>query len=263
MKAKRILFLAIPAMFLTSCGPGAEITDSKELSDKAEAIAAKNKEIKNFKFTVDIDSNSYDEDAKKNVNTKSKTVYEKNEDGDIRVHSVGTVDGKETTNDFYLVSNAKYQQVLYTDDFDGENHDISVYGYEGNELTFGFASLTYALPEAYLSAFSDPTLLIGSDVESSYEGEVSLKYFSTGDGNLTIEATTSSNSVEESREAAVWTKEVIRYDNYFLKSASTESRSNKGNVSKMEFSLEVKDKFAINLPSGWEELINKTITEEE
>ena len=53
MKAKRILFLAIPAMLLTSCGPGAEITDSKELSDKAAAIAAKQKEIKNYTIGSD------------------------------------------------------------------------------------------------------------------------------------------------------------------------------------------------------------------
>lgn len=261
MKAKRVLFLAIPAMLLTSCGNGAEITDSKELADKAAAIAAKQKEVKNFKFVMDIDSNSYNEEAKKNVNTKTKMAYEQNEEGDIKLHSEGTSDGKTTTSDFYLVNNDKYQQVLYIDDFDGSKHDIQVYGYEGNEFTFSFAALYYAIPEAYMSAFSDPTTLIASVDEGEEEGAV-VKYYSTGDGNLTIEATVTESSVDTSEETAVSTKEVIKYDNYLLKSASVESKSNKGNTSKMNFSLEVKDKFAITLPSGWEALINKTPAEE-
>ena len=261
MKAKRILFLAIPAILLTSCGAGAEITDSKELADKTAAIAAKQKEVKNYKFTVDIDSNSYDESEKKNANTKTKMVYEVNEDGDIKLHSESTSNGKTTTSDFYLVKDTKYKQVLYLDNFDGKDHDISVYGYEGNELTFGFATLYYAIPEAYLSAFSDPTVFVSSATQASNE-ETVVKYYSTGDGNLTVEATVTEKSVDASEESAVSTKETIKYDNYLLKSASIEATSNKGNVSKMNFTFEAKAKFAITLPSGWEALINKASAEE-
>lgn len=260
MKAKRTLFLAIPAILLASCGAGAEITDSKELADKTAAIAAKQKEVKNYKFTMDIDSNSYDESEKKNVNTKTKMVYEVNEDGDIKLHSEGSSSGTTTTSDFYLVKDTKYKQVLYLDEFDGKDHDISVYGYEGNEITFSFAELYYMLPEAYLSAFSDPTVFVSSTTQASDE-ETVVKYYSTGDGNLTVEATVTEKSVDASEESAVTTKETIKYDNYLLKSASIEATSNKGNVSKMNFEFEAKAKFAITLPSGWEALINKTALE--
>ncbi len=260
MKAKRILFLAIPAMLLTSCGPGAEITDSKELSDKAAAIAAKQKEIKNYKFIADIDSNGYNESTKQIISRKMKMSFEKNEDGEVKYHSETTSDGKKLTSDFYLVNDSKYKQVMYVDEFDGEKHDTSVYGYDGNELTFGLADTYYILPETYMETFSDPTALIAE--EPSTDEEVVVKYFSTGDGNLTIEATTTEKASDDSKEAAISTKEVIKYDNYYFKSASIEATSNKGNTSKLNFSLEVKNKFAITLPSGWEELINKTPAEE-
>ena len=128
-------------------------------------------------------------------------------------------------------------------------------------MYLGFATLYYAIPEAYLSAFSDPTVLVSSATQASNE-EAVVKYYSTGDGNLTVEATVTEKSVDASEESAVSTKETIKYDNYLLKSASIEATSNKGNVSKMNFTFEAKAKFAITLPSGWEALINKTSAEE-
>ena len=77
MKGKHILFLAIPAMMLASCGGnlGTEVTDSSAINDMLSNVATKSEDVKNFKFVVDINGTAYDEEAKKNVTSIHALSY--------------------------------------------------------------------------------------------------------------------------------------------------------------------------------------------
>ena len=151
MKGKHILFLAIPAMMLASCGGnlGTEVTDSSAINDMLSNVATKSEDVKNFKFVVDMNGTSYDKEAKKNVTSKSHIVYERNEDEEVHCKTESEKDKEKQDIDYYVVKNTTYQQVMYVDTYEDEDktdskngeHTILCYGYEGHELDFSFGAM--------------------------------------------------------------------------------------------------------------------------
>lgn len=268
MKTKLPLLLILTALMLSSCGNGSEIKDEQKVNELKASIAEKVNEHKNYEITVNIKSSRYDEELKKNVTNVSETFYQKNEAGDTYLKTTGTNDGVKSESIVYLVNNEQYTQVLYTSNYYGETNEneTSVYGYEGNEITFSFASFYFIVPETYLSMFENPlTADINAiaNAEDSVKYDVVEKYYSKGDGYLTIKADVKINGESSEEEYATKAAYTVEYDNYHLSSVKVEQTSNKNNKSTIDFKLTLKDKLTIELPSGWEELINKDSGESE
>ncbi|MCR5091303.1 MAG: hypothetical protein K6B51_01205 [Bacilli bacterium] len=265
MKGKHILFLAVPALLLASCNSlGSEITDSSAIADKVSAIAEKTKDIKNFKFVIDMEGSNYDEETKKNVSSKSHIALECNEDGEIHCKSESTQGGEKAGEEFYIVNNATYQKVMYLDNLEGGKHDITVYGYEGNATAFAEAQMSILAPAMYMAMFADPTNIAEASAltgEDSDDVVRTFKYYSAGEGDLTISVKVAPKDVESVKKAeqeeTISASVDVHYVNNVLKDAKIEGASNKGNKNTMKMTLEVKNKFAINLPSGWETKINQ------
>ena len=269
MKGKHILFLAIPAMMLASCGGnlGTEVTDSSAINDMLSNVATKSEDVKNFKFVVDINGTAYDEEAKKNVTSKSHTVYERNEDEEVHCKTESEKDKEKQDIDYYVVKNTTYQQVMYIDTYKDEDktdskngeHTILCYGYEGNEFNFSLGEMYTLLPSMLLAMVMDPTVYVASTAEQ--EGaKTTIKYYTSGDKlTVTINVVpTELESIKKSdKEGSVSSSMEIHYSKNVFTDGVVESTSNKGNKQKYTMKLEQKSKFAINLPSGWETKINQ------
>ena len=263
MKKKFSLLVLLPAFMLSSCGDGAEVTDPAKLKETKDAISAKTKDIKNYEMTMKSSATSYDDSAKKNVAMESEMVFRANANEEMYLKSVSKEGDKKEESTIYLVKDAKYKQVLYLDmyDEDTKKNEKTVYGYDGNELTFSFAALYFLAPTMYTSMFLDPSaedLLEETAEDSEAEYTVESKYYSKGDGNLTLKISAKAKEGAKSEdEYTVSESYTVVYDNYYWKSAVIEGESNKGNKSKAEITFTVKDEVKIELPSGWEDLINK------
>lgn len=265
MKKTKLAFLAmVPALLLASCGNGKEITDQQKIDDIKANITKKIDEIKNYEMTIKMDSNSYDGDEEKSINIKADIVYQVNENGEKYLKSTGTNDGVKGESTIYLVNNEQYQQVLYVSTYDPElnKNEVYVYGYEGNEMTFSFASFYFLTGDAYFAAFVDPNVIDFSklqDASTAHEYDADVKYYSKGDDNLTIKADVKvKGEVDKNAgEYAVSSNYTVTYDKGYFKSAVIEGVSSKDNKSKTEVDLSVKNDIKIELPNGWEDLINK------
>jgi hypothetical protein len=251
---------------LSSCGDGAEITDSAKLKETKDAISAKTKDIKNYEMTMKSSATSYDDSAKKNVTTESEMLFRANANEEMYLKTVSKEGDQKEESTIYLVKDAKYKQVLYLDmyDEDTKKNEKTVYGYEGNELTFSMSALYLLAPTLYTSMFLDPNTISAEDLleetaeDSETEYTVESKYYSKGDGNLTLKINAKGKEDAKSEdEYTVSESYTVVYDNYYWKSAVIEGESNKGNKSKAEITFTVKDEVKIELPSGWEDLINK------
>lgn len=261
MKTKLPLLFLLPALLMTACG-GSGLSEEESNKLKAE-ISEKSEDLENFEFVLDTDGVSYDEETKKNVPSKMHIVYRVNEDDERYMKSTSTQDGVTMESSVYLVNNQEYQQILYVDEYDEEQKkNVPVcYGYEGNEMTFELASFQFMLPEVYMGMFVDPANLaeIGASTgEGDEDFNISTKYTSSGEGNLTVEinAKAKKDISKDEEEQSVSANYKVEYKNYYFSSASVTAKSNKGNTSKVKASLEIKSKFAIELPKGWEDIIN-------
>lgn len=265
MKKKFSLFVLLPAIMLSSCGNGAEITDSAQVKELKDAISAKAKDIKNGEMTVKSKGSSYDDSTKKNVSQERELTYRYNADDEMYLKSTGVAGEEKSETTVYLVKNEKYQKVLYISSYDQETKkdEITVYGYEGNELTFSFAALYFMEPMIYTSLFLDPVEFEVDDAleangEEAEEMDISTKYYSKGAGNLTIniEAAAKGAAKSDSKEHGVKESLTATYDNYVWKTAKVESESNLGNKSTTDITFTAKDKVKIELPTGWEGLMS-------
>lgn len=266
MKTKLSLLAVLPVLMLASCGKGAEIKDQNKIDEIKTNIANKAKDIKCYEMTFKSESTEYDDEQKKNVTTKTDMLYRTNDKGEAYMKSSGTSDGEKNESTVYLVNNEKYKQVLYTSTYDPETQkdEIAVYGYEGNELTFSFSALYFIIPQAYSSMFIDPTEIDFAELDEAEQSTVKydtdVKYYSSGDENLTVEAKIKAKGEidKAAEEYPVSYNYTIQYDKGYFKSAKIEGTSNKDNKSAIDIAFSVKDSVSIELPAGWEELINQS-----
>ena len=262
MKKRLPMLLLLPALLLTSCA-GGELSEEKSNELKA-GIAEKAKDLKNYELLITSDGQVYDEDEGKNVASTARYEYRVNEDGDRYVRSFATQGVQKSDSTVYLVNNAEYQQVLYTNTYDAEEKKNvqACYGYEGNELTFAFASLYFIVPEGYLEMFVDASGFEALEEGMKEDGEeykVSTKYYSSGEGNLTVKISASLKGEvkKDEEEKTVSANYTVEYQDYLFKSAKMSGKSSKGNNSTTEIYLTPKSsKIAIELPAGWQDIIN-------
>ena len=256
--------MMLPALMLTSCDNGNEIKDEDKIKELKNSIAEKASDLDTVEARMTTDSTGYDKDVNKNVNTKSEMTYKSSNNEEFYLKTVSTKDGEKSEGEVVLVNNETYQRVLYVSTSDG----TTVYGYQGNEITFAFAALYFIVPRTYIGTFKDPTacdfstLLDNKELGREYNSNV--KYYSTGDGNLTIKASYNIKGTvnKDDEEYASKTQYTIVYDDYHLKSVDTDATSNKNNKSIVKMDIAVKESVSIELPNGWEDLINKSSTGE-
>ena len=265
MKTKLAYLVFLPALLLSSCGNGQAL--SEEERDKAvAAVSEKSGDLANVEATISMTSAEYDEETKKSVTTKTNMTYRANANEEAYLKSSATRGEEKSESEVYLVQNETYQQVLYTKTYDAETKKdvIEVYGYEGNELTFTFSALYFMVPQMYISMFADPAQLdvsgLVSDDESGREYNVTTNYYSSGEGQLTIKvnAKVKGEVKKDEEEFTTTANFTVEYAENHLKSVDGGGTSNKGNKSSIKMNVTVKENVTITLPSGWEELINKS-----
>ena len=98
----------------------------------------------------------------------------------------------------------------------------------------------------------------GEEVDDGITYKTEVNYYSTGEKNLTIEAgrKATSQNIPEDKETATEMKYTITYDNLLFKNAVITGKTNYGNKTEIKSKLDMK-KLTVELPSGWEKLINK------
>ena len=270
MKTKLALLLVAPALLLSACTTN---TDGKEIKEEEaqsimEKIAAKVNTIKNVKFDMSGNSSSTNTETGEKSTTLSDLVYYRNESGDVSMTSHSNINGEKSDNEVYLVNDETYIKVLYQKTkYDGQEAQTTVLGYEGNEMAFSFASLYFMVPESYITTFSDPTKFdtqIKATAESTENMSLEVKYYSKGEENLTIKyKVTYSDVASQESETVQNATYTVKYNNGLLAAVKLDQTSNKNNKSVTDMKLEVKDEVVITLPAGWEDLINKSSSQEE
>lgn len=266
MKTKLTLLTLLPVLMLASCGDGNEIKDEAKIKELKDSISEKAKEVKNYELVIKTNSDSYDEDEQKTITTKGTSTFMANDKNEFYLKSSATRGDEKSESTIYLVNNEEYQQVMYVSAFNPDNNkdDITVYGYEGNEMTFAFATMYFIVPQSYYSLFNDPnsfdlskTAIENGEIKRDYDQET--KYYSKGDGNLTIkaEAKIKGEVNKEENEYPCSVSYTVSYDKYALKTVKINQESNKGSKSNTEITMNIKDSLEIKLPDGWEDLINK------
>ena len=268
MKKKLVLFGVVPALLLASCAPdyGKEITDEKEIAALKEGISEHdNKDVKSGEISIKVEGSAYDEESKKNVTTKTEMLLQANEKNEMYLHSFSEEDGKKTESNMYLVQNEKYKSVYYVSQYNPETKktETNVYSEKENSTTVSMASLAFLLPMVFYTAFADPMELDVDEIGQLTETENSelsatTTYYSKGEGNLTMKIEAKGEAAsDEKEEVAVSENVIITYDNYMFKSADIGYETNLGNKGKLLVTFTAKENLKIELPKGWEDLIDK------
>ena len=271
--AKKIKGLSLLSIFLlSSCGYGQNITEDKErILELQDTITAKMREVRNFEMSI---GSAVFGDSEKGDYTVDY-VFDRNEKGDQYMSKIEKSQEAKTETIFYSVYDPTYIQVYYLDTHDlvTDSHDVRVYSYQSryegkvNLNDDYFISLAFADPSGYYGTLSSPRaffeLYTGRDFDRYLYGMYSgpgpqVDYYSKGEGNLTIEITLGKDSYLYAK--STYGTYRVTYENYLLKDAtlkSAELATNK--TGKADISFEPKDSLPITLPSGWEEIIDKTI----
>ena len=266
MKIKLTLLALTPMLLLGACSretnkEQSELTDTKDINTVLLSLESKSKEVKNFELTYKNDNETYDEDLLANVKRHTEYVFQMNEDNEVYMHSISKYDGEETStiSDFYLVRNDKYETVMYSSINYGDYQELSVLSQKNNPDLLTYAEIYVAIPKIYFEAFVNPSNIEDSLPVNTSTHDIETKYYSSGINNLTIKINYSlkRDAIILSNEVASTGTYTINYDKGYLKDVVVEATSSKGNKSKTEIGLTKKDKFRINLPDNWEDVIDK------
>ena len=273
MKKKLVLFGVVPALLLASCSPdyGKEVTDAKEVAALKEGISKHdNKDVKSGEISIKLEGSAYDEESKKNVTTKTDMLLQVNEKNEMYLHSVSEQDGEKAESNMYLVQNETYKSIYYVSQYDPEAKKTETYVYseKENSTTVSMAQLAFLLPMVFYGAFEDPMDLDVDEIGQLTETENSkmsatTTYYSKGEGNLTMKIEAKGEAAsDEKEETAVSENVLVTYDNYMFKSADIDYETNLGNKGKLLVTFTAKENIKIELPKGWEDLIDKVAVEE-
>lgn len=264
MKLSKILMFS--ALFaLTACGggKGAEV-DQAKAKEVAKNISTETKNVKNLEFTMEM--SMYDAEDKDT--SISKYTYRFNDNGEIYANVYGSDSDGRSDVSFYQVKNDEYEEVIYYHTLSHTNKDNKddestvCYGKKGNETVYATVSASVGTSaimsvNAVYTASNDP-LVILSDAEKEADAGYVVKYYSSGDKNLTIEvkydgSKVSSSSEEENVKSAVAT---YTYTNGLFSKLEYSTEYTNGN--KMSAKAEAKyGSVKISLPNGWKDIVNK------
>ncbi len=274
MKKKHIILPLLGIAVLSSCnkGFGQEITSDKaRVAELGKGISEKMNEKTGFEaHIVGYNGSSYKDKEPGRRDTKySWDVYYRGDDkGNISLGGGLTIKSGEDKADYpfnlFQVNDPEYGKVNYTELIyhgDPDYRQINVhYENESDEGAYmDELSGILAFPIAVFEEARFPFYL-GDEVDTKY-GTVTVpprKFYSNGDGNLTIEM---SNTEEGENKSSSYTR--ITYDNYVLKDAifeGTEEGTYNTVTAKFELQYKVLPNYKIALPDGWKDHIRERTT---
>ena len=263
MKNLKVLML-LPIFALTACGgaKGAEVDDAKA-KEVAKNISTAQKDVKTLDFSMEM--TIYD--AEKKSSETSTYAYKFNENGDVYVGTSGSSSEGSSSSAYYRVKNDKYEEVIYyttTSKNTGDAQAVETtacYGKKGNEVIYttisaSIGSASVMTVETVYSA-TDPVSMITQASLEKEEG-YDVKYYSSGDKNLTIEIKVDGSKAKSSEdEDPIKTASATYvYENGLFAKATVSTEYTSGD--KMDSKYEAKySGVKISLPDGWEEKVNK------
>ena len=266
MKKKHALLSLIGATLITSCvnNIGSEISDKTEIQELEKAISARMKEVKNYE-AVSKSLISYKYASRDDEKHEAEVVYRVDENSNKFVSVSYKANGAKTSYSGYEVTDKDYGRVIYYENYDPK------YGTYGQAL----------LPDEYKSIesgiYDEPTLwsyapfiaLLNIEVFfeasdplflSAYDDQIyspgTIKYYSKGEGSLTIDLKTGETDGNRVSSSAT----LLTYENYLLKSATFESKSisdSETREEKYEVSFKTFNSLSITLPNGWEKTLQR------
>lgn len=252
MKKKRLLLPLLGLTALSSCAPyGQEINDKAEIQELENAVTNRMNEIQNYEAVI----NCTHRDNLGSI-SEGNVIYrvdQKNKNHYLHMSYKDNNTGKNDL-DLYEVEDKDYGKVGYW-----ENHlsdgKTDANAYYAVEYGFNFLVPSYAI--GLLEYFYQAC--IPSNIEkglSTIETPVSSKYYSKGQGNLTIEIT--SNEVTNNGNATYHSR--VTYSDYVFESAKIENQAERGNQRISEtydISFKEFDSPSITLPDGWQNYFHK------
>ena len=261
MKKKYAILPLLAMTVLSSCQQsyGEEITDKARVIELEKAISDKMNEPKGFE--VHVKASMSDDRGEGNKNAYSWDLIYRGDKKD-NMYLAGTVE-IEAAGDkakykyaLYSVEDPTYEKVCYIEmgSPDTAAKDIDVYAVrsDGYSSEGGLPGIL-AYPIALYDEVRDPYYIDQALIE--YTGASPAKYYSKGDGSLTIER----SSVE------IWngtrtSHTRMTYENYLLKDAVYESETTDETYKsseKLELTYKTLFNYTVTLPSGWESLIRE------
>ena len=251
MKKKLCLLAVLPLTVLSSCGGAKQIVDLTQIRLAIRNIAGNAPTIKNFELAIEAEETYFDGVEQKNVTVKSKSTFEQNEEkGASRYHFVGDRDGEKFEVDS-LTFRGTSESPLY-----GTSHYSRIVKPEGelskakSKEIYGDASAPCIVAEELAWQCRN----IKDFVSNIAEHSVSVKYFSEGEGNLTIKADRemwTDNNDSSKKDVARYT---VHYDENTFKWVYMEEISHTNTKSTYNIRMNPKDEITIELPSDWKSL---------
>ena len=268
MKTRFLSLLMVPALLLVAC-KGQKIGEDKA-KEIANKIAENTSSLDGAGFEMKLTMKGSEGKGSEKEESDVTYVLTQDKDENMKFKMKGTEGDQKYDYVIYVVKNATYEEVAYIKEYNVETKEYTERVYtKATDDDYSSMTSSYVLnalgPAVVIAALADPVSLMES--EDFIEGEseedgltynTKIGYYSTGEKNLTIEAERKyiKGEIADDDEVATEAKYTITYDNLLFKKAVITGKSNIGNNSSMNASLELK-KAAIELPSGWEKLVNK------
>ena len=242
----------IPFLTLVGCNKNSDGNQisKEEAANVASAIKAKQKVSNNLILNFKQSGTMEDEQGRK-IPTTTNADLKINEDGEFDLLSKVTQNNEVKEYHVYNVKHPTYQGVLYVK----EGTNVTVVAQSLDAATYNFSLAMYEMSvgmvKGVAQSYVDPTGIVSEATED-------FKFFTKGEGNLTIKVHQTNPSASQSEtEVMAEGDYTIRYDNFDFKNVYSSSKSNKGSESQFDLVYAAQEsKIAITLPAGWENYLN-------
>ena len=249
MKKKLCLLALLPLTVLSSCGGASEISDPAEIEEAINHIAENAPEIWNYELLIEAEETSFDDAKQKNVTVKSKSTFEQKSNGSGHYHFVGDREGENIEVDMLSFRGTResalgmsyYWRILKPEKELSEDETTEIYKVAS---TVNAYAPEYAWEFMYIKNFEKHTI----------SRSESVKYFSEGEGNLTIKVDRviwTDNNDSSKKDVARYT---VHYDENTFKWVYLEEISHTNTKSTYNIRMNPKDEITIELPSDWQSL---------
>ena len=266
MKIKKLAIL-LPVIALSACASLGKEINEEEAVQKAYAIdrtiSESKKEVETF---IEISASKGSGDTKETQHLIRSFVRNSKGEMHYKAEENYYIYGKtyNVSVDYYYVLDEKYGQVVYLDNYRSNNQgDCYQIAYVGDEAKASHVSI---IEDVYFTSYLNNSFESASLTVAVYnmpEDNVVRKFYSTGNGNLTVQVKDSSGSnympnttpfVEktdlESAEAT------ITFDGGLFKNATIKADYKDGNKA-VKVVKKYKDHYTFSLPKNWEKTIKE------
>lgn len=287
MKKKLLILAMLPMLMLTSCGRGAKVNEEKA-KDIANTIHKYNNkqegqeesqsamDYEGFDMVMSVEGVEGAGEARKKETLKYKLTV--NQGDETRFEGHGT-NGEEKI-DFLIVSvkpEGYEHNINYLRAYNNDTKEYDEFAIPSNQSnsTYNNYSFQILIVALMLAKYQDPVSFMEKEKENDahemvknddylfeYDSEEleahseeKWEFYSKGDGNLTIVASSEYKGTQKEfeSETMISTDYEIVYNKSIIKSVKANAHSNLGNNVKISMNVNAKkEPFKIELPSGWE-----------